>query len=72
MKRLALTVAAFAVLAAGPPGVSAEVARGEDPEADCRIYCGEMAARRCDDVTSTWCNAYIIGCLAGCGVSMLG
>lgn len=71
MRRLALAVAALAILAAGPPGAPAEVAREQDPEADCTIYCGEMAARRCDDVTSTWCNAYIIGCLAGCGVSML-
>lgn len=70
MKRLVLAIAALALLAAGPPDVAAEVAR-EDPEKDCTVYCGEMAARRCDDVTSTWCNAYIIGCLAGCGVSML-
>lgn len=71
MRRLALTLAALGLLAAGPPGASAEVAREDDAEADCTIYCGELAARRCDDVSSTWCNAYIIGCLAGCGVSML-
>lgn len=71
MRRLALSVAALTLVAAGPPGASPVVAREKAPEVDCTVYCGEMAARRCDDVTSTWCNAYIIGCLAGCGVSML-
>lgn len=61
-----MALAAAALLAAGTPGTAAEAT---GPEEDCRDYCGEKAAERCDDVTSSWCNAYIVGCLAGCGVS---
>ena len=68
MRRTLLSAAAAAVLIAGAPEIGARTA---DPEKDCRDYCGEMAAKRCDDVSSTWCNVYIIGCLAGCGVSHL-
>lgn len=67
MRRMMLTLAAAGLLAAGSPDAAARTA--SDPEADCRDYCGDKAAARCDDVSSTWCNVYIIGCLAGCGVS---
>jgi hypothetical protein len=63
-----LALAAGTLAVGGPPGV-AEAARAA--EADCRDYCAEKAAEKCDDVSSTWCNAYIMGCLAGCGMSHL-
>jgi hypothetical protein len=64
-----LALVAAAVLATGPP--DAEGRTAADREKDCTLYCGDLAARRCDDVTSNWCNAYIVGCLAGCGVAHL-
>ena len=70
MKRSLLTLAATALLTIGPPGLEAETAR-ERSDGDCRDYCAEKAAEKCDDVSSTWCNVYIVGCLAGCGVSHL-
>ncbi|MGI9038429.1 MAG: hypothetical protein ACR2GQ_06170 [Gemmatimonadota bacterium] len=69
MRRIVLAAAAAAVLATGPPEADGRTAR--DPEAECTAYCGDLAARRCDDVTSNWCNAYIVGCLAGCGIAHL-
>lgn len=65
MKRIMLTLAAAAVLASGPPDAAARTAR------DCTQYCGDLAARKCDDVTSSRCSAYIVGCLAGCGIRHL-
>lgn len=69
MRRMLLCAAAAALLGAGPPGASARTAAGT--ATDCTVWCGEKAAEKCEDVTSTWCNAYIIGCLAGCGVAHL-
>lgn len=69
MRRMMLTLAALGLLATGSPAGVAEAARAL--EADCRDYCGQRAAERCDDVSSTWCNAYILGCLAGCGFTHL-
>lgn len=69
MRRLLLCAAAAALLGVGPPAAGARTAT--EAEADCVAWCGEKAAEKCDDVTSTWCNAYIIGCLAGCGVAHL-
>lgn len=71
MRRIVMALAAVGMLAAGSPVGVAEAARATAGEADCRDYCAEMAARKCDDVSSTWCNVYIVGCLAGCGVSHL-
>ena len=68
MRRILWTVAALAIVT-GSTGADAKTASDAADEQDCRDYCAEMAARRCDDVTSSWCNAYILGCLAGCGVS---
>lgn len=69
MRRMIVALAAVGLLAVGSPKSVAEAARA--PEADCRDYCGEKAAQRCDDVGSTWCNVYIMGCLAGCGYTHL-
>lgn len=67
MRRILLALAA-AFIAAGPPAGVAEAARAE---ADCREWCAKKAAEKCEDVTSTWCNVYILGCLGGCGMSHL-
>lgn len=69
MRRMLMSMAAATLLVTGAPGPG--TAREADPEKDCRDYCGKMAAQRCEDVSSTWCNVYIIGCLAGCGVAHL-
>jgi len=71
VRRIVLALTAVGMLAAGPPVGVAEAARALSDEADCRDYCAEKAAQKCEDVSSTWCNAYILGCLAGCGVSHL-
>ena len=70
MRRIMLALAAATVVAAGSPVGVAEAARAREA-ADCRDWCAEKAAEKCDDVSSTWCNAYIVGCLAGCGISHL-
>lgn len=67
MRRIMLALAAALVAAAPPTGV-AEAARAE---VDCRDWCAKKAAEKCEDVRSTWCNAYILGCLSGCGISHL-
>lgn len=67
MRRILLALAA-AFIAAAPPASVAEAARAE---VDCRDWCAEKAAEKCEDVSSTWCNVYITGCLAGCGMSHL-
>jgi len=69
MRRKILGLAALIYLAGSPPGVDARTATASDTE--CTEYCAEKAVEKCDDVTSTWCNAYIVGCLAGCGISHL-
>lgn len=69
MRRIMLALAA-ALVASGPPAGVAEAARVE-AAADCRVWCAEKAAEKCEDVQSTWCNAYILGCLSGCGISHL-
>lgn len=69
MRRMMLALAAVGLLAAGSPARVAEAARAQ--EADCRDYCAEKAAQKCEDVSSTWCNVYIMGCLAGCGYTHL-
>lgn len=69
MRRMMVALAAVGLLAIGSPQGVAEAARA--PEADCRDYCADRAAQRCDDVSSTWCNVYIMGCLAGCGYTHL-
>ena len=71
MRRIILALAAATVLAAGSPVGLAEAARARETAVDCRDWCAEKAAEKCDDVSSTWCNAYIMGCLAGCGISHL-
>lgn len=68
MRRVLLCAAAAALLGGAPPGATARTAA---TEADCTVWCAEKAAEKCEDVSSTWCNAYIIGCLAGCGVAHL-
>jgi len=69
MRRMLLALGAVATLSAGVPETSARTTADDpDREEECRNYCGEKAADRCDDVSSTWCNVYIVGCLAGCGV----
>lgn len=68
MRRLLMSTAAVLVLA-GSTGASARTTTDDDREEECRDYCAEMAARRCDDVSSSWCSVYIVGCLAGCGVA---
>ena len=65
MRRMLLLCGALAALVASAPETSARTA----VDKDCDNYCGEMAAKRCDDVSSTWCNAYIVGCLAGCAIA---
>ncbi|HSM09795.1 MAG TPA: hypothetical protein VLA33_12390 [Gemmatimonadota bacterium] len=67
MRRILLALAA-AFIAAGPPTGVAEAAR---VQLDCRDWCAKKAAEKCKDVSSTWCNAYIAGCLGGCGISHL-
>lgn len=69
MRRRLLSLAAAALFTAGSPGAAAELAPDTPTEEECRDYCGQKAAQRCDDVSSTWCNVYILGCLAGCGAS---
>ena len=69
MRRMILGLAALVTLAGSPPGANARTATGT--ELECIEYCGDKAAEKCDDVTSTWCNAYIVGCLAGCGIAHL-
>lgn len=68
MNRRALVLAAVAAALSGSALTEAEVTRAQD---DCVEYCAQKAVEKCDDVTSTWCNAYIVGCLAGCGISHL-
>lgn len=67
MRRIMLALAA-GFLAVGPPADVAEAARAQ---ADCKDWCAQKAVENCDDVSNTWCNAYIAGCLAGCGMSRL-
>ncbi|MGD8496275.1 MAG: hypothetical protein PVF05_08790 [Gemmatimonadales bacterium] len=69
MRRILLLVGALASFAGAAPPTSARTTDDPDREEECRNYCGEKAAQRCDDVSSTWCNVYIVGCLAGCGVT---
>lgn len=69
MRRIMLALAAGFLALAPPPGM-AEAARVQSG-ADCRDWCAKKAAERCDDIHSTWCNAYIMGCLGGCGISHL-
>lgn len=69
MRPMFLALATLLALLGGAAGVEAETAAR--PESDCTEYCALKAVERCDDVTSTWCNAYIVGCLAGCGISHL-
>ncbi len=57
MKRRMLGWTALICLAGIPSGADARTATAAD--IDCTDYCGKKAAERCDDVTSTWCNAYI-------------
>lgn len=57
MKRRMLGWTALICLAGSPSGADARTATAAD--IDCTDYCGKKAAERCDDVTSTWCNAYI-------------
>ena len=67
MRRIVLALAAGFV-AVGPPANVAEAARAQ---ADCKDWCAQKAVEKCEDVSTTWCNAYIVGCLAGCGISHL-
>lgn len=69
MRRIMLALAAGFLAVAPPTGV-AEAARVQ-AEADCKDWCAKKASEKCEDVSSTWCNAYIAGCLAGCGISHL-
>ena len=69
MRRTILGLIALVVLAGGPPRADARTAAGAD--VDCTVYCAAKAVEKCADVTSNWCNAYILGCLAGCGISHL-
>ncbi len=69
MRRRILGLIALAVVAGGPPRADARTATVA--EADCTVYCAAKAVQKCDSVTSNWCNAYIVGCLAGCGISHL-
>ena len=69
MRRMVLALAA-GLLAVSPPAGVAEAAQVQ-AGADCRDWCAKKAAEKCDDVSSTWCNAYIMGCLGGCGISHL-
>ena len=69
MKRNLLVLAALLSLASSPPAADARTYT--TGTIDCTEYCGEKAATKCDDVASTWCNAYIVGCLAGCGITHL-
>ena len=64
-----ISLVALLALAAGAPRAGAETAA--TGSVDCVEYCARKAVEKCDDVTSTWCNAYIVGCLAGCGISHL-
>lgn len=64
-------ILALAVAAAFVGGASLANAKVSSAPEDCTEYCAGKAVEKCDDVTSTWCNAYIVGCLAGCGVSHL-
>lgn len=66
MKRVILAVVALVMLAGGAGDTVAETATQ-----DCTVYCGKLAAKKCDDVASSKCNAYIVGCLAGCGIAHL-
>ena len=68
MRRRILGLMSLVVLAGGPPRADARTAAAE---VDCAEYCSGKAVENCDDVTSNWCNAYIVGCLAGCGISHL-
>ncbi|TFG63293.1 MAG: hypothetical protein E4H28_06590 [Gemmatimonadales bacterium] len=69
MRRKIIGLTALISLAGSPAGADARVATVTG--IDCTEYCAEKAVEKCDDVTSTWCNAYIVGCLAGCGISHL-
>ena len=66
MKRSTLALIALMVLTAGAGETPAETVT-----VDCTVYCGKLAAQKCDDVASSKCSAYIVGCLAGCGVAHL-
>ena len=68
MKHRVLLLAVIAAALGGSTAADAEVTH--EPE-DCTEYCARKAVEKCDDVTSTWCNAYIVGCLAGCSISHL-
>ena len=69
MRRRILGLFALVILAGGPPRADARTATVTG--ADCTVYCAAKAVGKCDDLTSNWCNAYILGCLAGCGISHL-
>ncbi len=57
MRRKILGMIALLSLTGSPPGAGARTASLANIE--CRAYCAQKAAEKCDDVTSTWCNAYI-------------
>lgn len=66
MRRLLVTAAAFAVI--GTAGPKPTPALAENP---CPEYCGEKAAAHCDKIDSLKCYWYMLGCLAGCNISLL-
>lgn len=65
MRRFLIASAALAVLAASGPRPEPLWAK------PCPEYCGEQAARNCDDIGSFECGFYILGCLAGCNLAKL-
>lgn len=73
MRRLFIAVTAATLAVA--PGIGgaqeSDSDGGQTAEELCQEYCGEKAAERCDDLDSFRCGAYILGCLAGCGMKHL-
>lgn len=69
MRNLTAAGALFALAVLGTLGGHVPVARAQ--EVDCRDYCGQRAALRCDSIDSWECGWYIVGCLAGCNIRNL-
>lgn len=66
MKRSLLTLsAALALATAATPTRAPAVPSAEA----CQDRCAEGAAQTCQRIDSWYCDIYIIGCLAGCGLS---
>ncbi len=63
MRKKLLLAAAAAALTLGQP--TPALAR------DCEDICADLAVKKCENIDSFKCSAYIAGCLSGCSMAMI-